>query len=76
MTSRAVSTNQGNPDERGKLLTVAEAAERLNVGETFIRRLIFQRRIAFQKIGYYVRIYEADLDAFVAANRVEVGAAR
>lgn len=76
MPSRSATTNQGNPDERGKLLTVAEAAERLNVGETFIRRLIFQRRIPFSKIGYYVRIAESDLDAFIESNRVEVEAAQ
>jgi excisionase family DNA binding protein len=35
-----------------------------------VRRLIFERRIAFVKVGRHVRISPADLDAFIAAGRV------
>jgi excisionase family DNA binding protein len=35
-----------------------------------VRRLIFERRIAFVKMGRHVRITSADLDAFIAAGRV------
>jgi excisionase family DNA binding protein len=52
-------------------LTVEQAADRLNTGTRFVRRLIAERRIPFVKLGRHVRIAEADLQAFVAAGRVE-----
>ena len=55
----------------GELLSVHEAAERLNVPLRFIRRLIFERRIPFYKVGRYVRIASADLDTFVHTSRIE-----
>ena len=53
-----------------RLLTVEEAAGRLGTSTRFVRRLIFERRIAFVKVGRHVRITSADLDAFIAAGRV------
>ncbi len=53
------------------LLSVEEAAERLGTSPRFIRRLIAERRIAFAKIGRHVRLDTTDIDAFVAAGRVE-----
>ena len=55
-----------------RLLTVDEAAERLGTSTRFVRRLIFERRIAFVKMGRHVRITPGDLDAYVAAGRVDV----
>jgi excisionase family DNA binding protein len=57
------------------MLTVEEAAERLGTSVRFVRRLIFERRIAYTKLGRHVRIAASDLDAFVTAGRVEVGTA-
>ena len=54
-----------------RLLTVEEAAERLGTSTRFVRRLIFERRIAFVKVGRHVRITPGDLDAYVAAGRVD-----
>lgn len=54
-----------------KLLTVKQAAERMNVGERFVRRLVFEKRIPFTKLGTHVRIAEADVDAYLEANKVE-----
>ncbi|MGW4590661.1 excisionase family DNA-binding protein [Amycolatopsis thermoflava] len=54
-----------------KYLTVAEAADYINTGVRFIRRLIAERRIAFHKVGAHVRLAVEDLEAFVAAGRVE-----
>ena len=51
-----------------------EAAERLGTSTRFVRRLIFERRIAFVKVGRHVRIASTDLDAYIRAGRVEVGA--
>jgi excisionase family DNA binding protein len=53
-----------------RLLTVGEAAERLGTSTRFVRRLVFERRIAFVKVGRHVRITSADLEAFIAAGRV------
>jgi excisionase family DNA binding protein len=59
-----------------KLLTVEEAAERLGTSVRFVRRLILERRIAYTKLGRHVRIAASDLDAFIAAGRVEAGTVR
>ncbi|AWS40200.1 excisionase family DNA-binding protein [Streptosporangium sp. 'caverna'] len=56
---------------RGRLLTVEEAAERLNTSVRFPRRLIEERRIIFIHVGRNVRIPEAALEAFIAAGLVE-----
>jgi excisionase family DNA binding protein len=55
------------------LLTVEEAAARLGTSTRFIRRLTSEKRIPYVKLGggSHVRIEEDDLDAFVAAGRIE-----
>ena len=55
------------------LLSVEQAAERLGTSVRFVRRLVFERRIAYVKLGSHVRIAARDLDAFIRAGRVEVG---
>lgn len=52
------------------LLSVEEAATELGTPVCFVRRLVHERRIRFHKIGKYVRIARADLEAFVAAGEV------
>ena len=54
-----------------KLLTTEEAAERLKTTPRHVRRLVFERCIAYRKVGRYVRFHPDDL-AYVAAHRVEV----
>jgi excisionase family DNA binding protein len=54
-----------------KYLKVPEAAKYLNTSVRFIRRLVAERRIAFHKVGAHVRFAVKDLDAFLAAGRVE-----
>ena len=56
-----------------KLLTMEEAAERLCTTPRHVRRLVFERRIAYVKLGRHVRIAARDLDAFIRAGRVEAG---
>lgn len=56
-----------------ELLTPEEVAERLRTSPRFVRRLIAERRIAFTKVGKFVRITAADVEAFIAAGRVEPG---
>ncbi|MBB4934598.1 excisionase family DNA binding protein [Lipingzhangella halophila] len=55
----------------GRLLTVAQAAERLNTSERYPRRLIEERRIAYVKVGRHVRIPESALDDLIASGLVE-----
>lgn len=52
-------------------LTLAEAAEYLNVTERFMRRLVAERRISYHKLGGLLRFLPADLDQLLQASRVE-----
>ena len=52
------------------LLSIEQAAERLGTSVRFVRRLVFERRIAFVKVGRHVRITTADLDTYIATGRV------
>jgi excisionase family DNA binding protein len=56
-----------------KLLTWDEAAEWLGTTPRHVRRLVFERRIAYRKLGRYVRFHPDDLEEYISANRVEVG---
>jgi excisionase family DNA binding protein len=62
------SVGRGDP-ELDTLLSV----ERLGTSVRFVRRLVFERRIAYTKLGRHVRFDPDDLDAFVSAGRVETG---
>ena len=52
------------------LLTIGQAGDYLGTGERFVRRLVAQRRIAYVKLGKYVRLQQSALDAFIEAGRV------
>ena len=65
------SVGRGDP-ELDTLLSVEQAAERLGTSVRFVRRLIAERRIAYVKVGRYVRLDPTDVEAFIAASRVEV----
>ncbi len=57
-----------------RLLTIEETAELLGTSTRFVRRLVAERRIAFLRLGRPgapVRIALDDIEAFVAASRVE-----
>lgn len=56
-----------------ELLTPEEVADRLRTTPRFVRRLVAERRIAFTKVGKFVRIAAEDVEAFLAAGRVEPG---
>jgi excisionase family DNA binding protein len=53
------------------LVDIAGAAERLGTPQRFVRRLVTQRRIAYYKVGKYVRFDPADIERWLAAQRVE-----
>ena len=54
-----------------KLMTFEEAAERLGTTSRHMRRLVIERRIAYRKLGRYVRFHPDDLAEYVAAHRVQ-----
>ena len=54
-----------------RLLTVPEAADRLNTSQRFIRRIIDERRVKFVRVGRHVRIPESVLAEFISAGTVE-----
>ena len=56
-----------------RLLTFEEAAERLGTTPRHMRRLVIERRIAYRKLGRYVRFHPDDLAEYVAAHRVQAG---
>ena len=53
------------------LLTVDDAATRLAVTPRFVRRLVAERRIAFHRVGKFIRFDPADVDVFILEGRVE-----
>lgn len=61
-----------HPQRQGleRLLTIEEAAERLNVSVRNIRHQIYRRRLPVVKIGRLVRVDEKDLEAFIDRSRV------
>jgi excisionase family DNA binding protein len=60
-----------NEEAHMAMLTVPEVAERLGTSQRFVRRLIAERRIPYTKLGKHVRLADNDVDAFIAAGRVE-----
>jgi excisionase family DNA binding protein len=54
-----------------RVIGVEDAATYLSVPVRFIRRLVFERRIRYYKVGKYVRFDRADLDAFLTTEAVE-----
>ena len=59
-----------------ELYDVARGAEYLATSERHVRRLIYERRIPYLKVGRKVRLDRRDLDAWLDAHRVpaEAGA--
>jgi excisionase family DNA binding protein len=72
MAFRAAQRSDIDDAPGSHLMTVEQAGEYLGTGTRFIRRLITERRIGFVKVGKYVRLKRATLDAFVDAGRVPI----
>jgi len=64
----------GAAERTPTLLTIEEVAAMLNVGPRFVRRLVAERRIAFHKVGHYVRFDAVDVAAWIAGGRVDTTA--
>ncbi len=70
MTRSAPVIGDAGAAPRDELLTIEQAGEYLGTGGRFVRRLIAQRRVAYVKLGKYVRLQRSVLDAFIEAGRV------
>jgi excisionase family DNA binding protein len=61
----------------GPLLTVKEAAERLKVSTATVYALCEARRLGFSRVSTHaIRIAEADLEAYSAAQRFQRASTR
>lgn len=69
MESSLVSTEPMAPPS--PLLTIDDTAARLSVTPRFVRRLVAERRIAFHRVGKFIRFDPADVDVFILEGRVE-----
>lgn len=58
------------------LMTVDELAELLNVSVHHVRRLVFERRIPFLKIGSRVRFETAAVEEWLSTLRVDTHASK
>jgi excisionase family DNA binding protein len=54
-----------------QFLDIAGAAAHLDVSEAFIRRIVFEKRVRYYKVGKFVRFRTVDLDAFINQGRVD-----
>jgi excisionase family DNA binding protein len=52
------------------LLDIAGVAKRLAVTERFVRRLVFERRIPFLKIGHFVRFDPSEIERWITEAHV------
>ncbi len=63
-----MSADSGSMPE---LLTIADAAELLEVSKSTLRRLQSDRKIPFYKVRGSIRFAKSDIVSYVAKNRVE-----
>ena len=68
------STTRKRPIRRPATLSLPEATRYLNVTDRYVRRLVAEQRIAYFKVGRLLRFAAVDLDAYLAACRVEPAA--
>ena len=69
--TRCRNQSASEKQTRRQPLSVAEAANYMNVTERYVRRLIAERRVPFLKIGRHVRLRPEDLDVYLDGCRVE-----
>lgn len=69
-TASPNATNGGGSTGVPQLLDIATLSSRLGVGERHVRRLVFERRIPYVKVGRYVRFDAGEIAHWVDAQRV------
>ena len=60
-------------DQEITWLGTAEAARRLGITPRTLYRLIDEGQLPAYKLGRVIRLQESDVDAFIAASRIEPG---
>ena len=70
MKRPTINTNK-EPTQMDRMLNIDQVAERLGTSPRFVRRLVAERRIAFNKVGRHIRFNTADVAQFIHAGRVE-----
>jgi excisionase family DNA binding protein len=55
------------------LLTAEQVATLLGTTPRHVRRLVFERRITYRKLGRYVRFHPADVEDYIERCSVPVG---
>jgi excisionase family DNA binding protein len=68
---RPPPAGRGESQGQRRLLDIGQLAARLDVTPRFVRRLVAERRIAFIKVGHYVRFDPNDVDAWIDHRRVD-----
>ncbi len=58
------------------LLDIAAVAERLQVRERYVRRLVDERRIPYIKLGHFIRFDSDEVDLWIADAKVPVSEVR
>jgi excisionase family DNA binding protein len=53
-------------------LTVADVAEQTNTNTAWVYRQVESRRIAYVRVGRFLRFSQQDIDDYLARQRVEV----
>ena len=64
-------SSEHDPNSGGALLDYEEAAQYLCTTPRHVRELWAKRLVAAVKVGRRVRFTQADLDSFIATNRVD-----
>lgn len=70
MKRPTINTNK-EPTQMDRMLNIDQVAERLGTSPRFVRRLVAERRIAFNKVGRHIRFNATDVERFIEAGRVE-----
>ena len=60
-----------NVADRGRLISVDEAAERLGISTRTVRRLVQQRRIRHLRFGRLIRLNVQDVDEYLTSVTVQ-----
>lgn len=55
-----------------KLLTLEQVADQLGTTPRHVRRLVFERRITYRKLGRYVRFHPDDVEDYIERCSVPV----
>lgn len=71
-TAREIAPSRGARPDRGRYFTLKQVTEAYPVfTPRLVRRLVQQRRIPFSRVGRCIVLAEADIEAYIQAQRVE-----